>query len=109
MGPTLIADHAQKTTEEISDHQYINMLLNSIIDDEIGESLEYRHLIKCDKHINIRVKYFSNGLVCLAQGVGDRVKGTYTIFLISRDKISTYMIKGVTYGKFVCNCRPQKD
>ena len=49
MGTALIADHAQKTQEDMTDHQYINILENSIVDDEKGDSLEYRHLIKRDK------------------------------------------------------------
>ena len=52
----------------------------SIIDDETGYSLEYRQLIKRDKHKMIWVKYFANELGCLAQEVGDIVKGNNTIF-----------------------------
>ena len=77
------------------------MLLNSIIDDEIGESLEYRHRIKRDKHKNIWVKYFANELGRLAQGVGDILKGTNTIFFLAHEKMPTYRRKDVTYGQNV--------
>ena len=41
VGPELIASHIQETPEEMTYHQYLNMLANSIIDDKTGESLEY--------------------------------------------------------------------
>ena len=52
MGPALISYHDQKTPDDITDNQDINILEKSIIDDEIGDSLEYRHLIRRDKHKN---------------------------------------------------------
>ena len=67
----------------MAEQQYLNMLATSIIDDETGESLEYRHIIKRDKHKKIWVKYFSNELGHMAQGVGDRLKGTNTIFSLA--------------------------
>ena len=57
-------------------NQYLNMLVNEIIDDKTGESPEYRNLIKCNKQKNIWVRYFANRLVCLPQVLGDRVNGT---------------------------------
>ena len=58
VNPDLIASHTQKTSEEMIDRQYVNMLANSIINDETGYSLEYRHLIKIDKQKNTWVEYF---------------------------------------------------
>ena len=75
----LISAHAQPTPREITDHQYLNIMDNSIIYYETGELPEYRNLIKRDKQKNTWVKYFANALVRLAQGVGDRVKVTDTI------------------------------
>ena len=42
----------------------------------------------------------------LAQGVGTRIKGTYTIFFIKHSQVPKH--KTVTYGRFVCDIRPQK-
>ena len=64
----------------MTDHQYLNILLNSIIDDEIGYLLEYMHLIKRKKHKNTWVKYFVEELRRLAQGVLDKVKVTNIFF-----------------------------
>ena len=82
--------------------------VNSIIDDETGESLEYRYLIIFHKHKKIWVKHFSNYLVHMAQGVWYRVKVMDTNFSCIW-KTPTGMRKDVTYGQIVCNCRPQKD
>ena len=49
VGPALISAHYQPTLIECTHHQYINMLANYIIDDETGNLLEYRHLIKRKK------------------------------------------------------------
>ena len=83
------------------------MLKNSIIDDETGESLEYRHLIKLDKHKKTWVKYFANDMGCLTKGVGYIVKGVDAIFSLVHDKISTDRRKDVTYGQIVYNYRPE--
>ena len=98
MGPEIISSHFHKTPEDTIYHQYINIMSKSIIDDETGESLEYRHLIKHDKHKNKWVKYFSNELGRLTQGLGDIVKCSNTIFLLLHDRIPTYRRKDITYG-----------
>ena len=56
-----------------------------------------------------RVKDFANELGRLAQGVGDRVNLTNTIFFFAHDKLPTDRRKDITYGQFVCNHRPQKN
>ena len=56
------------------------MTENSIIVNETGDSLEYRHPIKRDKHKWEWMKYFANELGRLEQEVGDIVKGTKIIF-----------------------------
>jgi hypothetical protein len=38
--------------------------------------------------------------------VGDQIKGIYTIFFIAHAQVPTH--KTVTYGRFVCDIRPQK-
>ena len=70
----------------MTDQHYINMLYNSIIDDETGDSLEYRNLIKRDKHKNTWVEYFANELRHRAQWVGDRVMGDYTLLPLAYEK-----------------------
>ena len=80
---------------------------NAIIDPKTGASLEYRHLIKDDTTKVIWNKSFSNELGRLANGVGNRVKGTNTIKFIPKSEVP----KGrkVTYGRIVVDFRPTKS
>ena len=78
--PALITAHVHPTPREITDHQYLNNLANSIIHVQIVESLEYSHIIKCDKHKNTWGKSFTNELGRLAQREGDIVKDSDAIF-----------------------------
>ena len=55
---------------------------NAIIDPISGASMEYMHLFKIPKHRVSWTTSFSNKLGRLAQGVGDRIKGTNTIYFI---------------------------
>ena len=45
----------------------------------------------------------------LAQGIGDRVTGTNTIFFIDKKQVPQDRYKDVTYGKFVCMYRENKE
>ena len=99
-GTALIVSHAHKTPEYMIDYQYLNMLAKSIINNETGASLEYRRLIKCDRHKKTCVEYFANELGCIVQGVGDRVKDTSTLFLVTYEKTPTYKRKYVTCVQF---------
>ena len=78
----------------------------AILDDETGQSLEFRHLIKLEKYRDVWMKSFDNELGRLAQGIRD-IPGTDTIDFIP----FTDVPKGeaVTYGRIVCTFRPQKD
>ena len=107
--PALIAYHAQPTPIEILDHQYRNILANSVIYDITGEFIYYRDLIKCDKHKNTWEKSFANMLGRLAQRVVYRVKGTHTFNLLVCEHIPTQRWKYITYSQLFCNQRLQKD
>ena len=55
-------------------------MANSIIDEDIWVSMDYRKLIKTPKLRPVWIKSFANDIVRLAQGVGDRVEVTDTMF-----------------------------
>jgi len=80
---------------------------NAIIDPVIGKSLEFCHLIKYPKTKEIWNKSFANELGRLANGVGERIKGTKTIKFITKSMVP----KGrkVTYGRIVVDYRPTKS
>jgi hypothetical protein len=45
----------------------------------------------------------------LAQGIGNRAKGTNTIFFIHKNEVPPDQFKDVTYLKLVCNVQPEKS
>jgi hypothetical protein len=57
----------------------------------------------------IWLKSAANEFGRLAQGVGDRVKGTDTIHFIRKDKVPYERQKDATYASFTCDIRPHKD
>ena len=84
-------------------------LAAAVLDEETGELLEYRHLIKKPK---VREQWgysFGNEIGRLAQGMPGRNIGTNTIFFINKSKIPDERWKDITSGRIVCNVRPQKE
>jgi hypothetical protein len=80
----------------------------SIIDPDTGATMEYRHLIKSPKHKDEWAHSFANKIGRLAQGIGNREKGTNTIFCIPHSQIAQDRRKDVTYGRICVDHRPQK-
>ena len=69
--------------------------------------MEYRHLIKDPDFRNDWLRSCVNELGCLAQGVGNRIKGTNNIFFINKNCIP----KGhtITYAQIVNSVHPGKE
>jgi hypothetical protein len=89
-------------------HQNIPMpMANSVINEDTGASIEYRHLINDASTFTIWNKAAANEFGRLAQGVGDRIEGSNTIFFIPRQAVPKGKI--VTYGRFVVDIRPKKS
>ena len=81
---------------------------NAIIDPISGASMEYRHLINIPKHKVTWNISFSNELGRLAQSVGDRIKGTNTIYFINYTLIPKDRRSDITYGRIVVDYRLHK-
>ena len=75
---------------------------------EGDKMLNYRQLINHPKLGEQWQTSSANEFGRLAQGIGGRVKGTNTIFFIRKEDIPEEIMKDITYGKFVCNVRPEK-
>jgi hypothetical protein len=82
-------------------------MANSVINEDTGASLEYRHLIKDDSTFPVWNKATANEFGRLAQGVGDRIEGSNTIFFIPRQAVPRGKI--ITYGRFVVDIHPNKS
>jgi hypothetical protein len=72
-----------------------------------GKQMEYKDLIRDDHYKMDWTKSAANELGRLAQGVGNRIKGTNTIFFITKDKVPDG--RTVTYARVVCTVRPEKE
>ena len=70
--------------------------------------MEYRHLVKTPKHKVPWTTSFSNKLGRLAQGVGNRIKGINTIYLIDYALIPKDCCSDITYGQIVVDYLPHK-
>jgi hypothetical protein len=77
---------------------------NSVINEDTGASVEYRHLIQDDSTFPVWNKEAANEFGRLAQGVGGRIEGSNTIFFIPRQAVPKEKI--ITYGRFVVDIRP---
>ena len=79
-----------------------------IRDEETGEYLNYRQLLRDPKHKTIWNTSSANEFGRLAQGVGGRVNPTNTIFFIPYHQVPIDRRKDVTYGSFSCDMKPNK-
>jgi hypothetical protein len=76
-------------------------MANSVINEETGSSLEYRHLINDTSTFTIWNEAAANEFGRLAQG------GSNTIFFIPRQAVPKGKI--ITYGRFVVDIHPNKS
>ena len=83
-------------------------LVQSVMDLETGKMLGYRDLLKHPKLGKDWQRSAANEFGRLAQGVGDRIKGTNTIKFIKKENIPSERRKDITYAGFVCKVRPEK-
>ena len=80
-----------------------------IRDNDTGEYLNYRKLMRSPKHSIIWIKSLANEFGRLTQGLADgRVTGTNTIFFIHKDLVPKDRIKDVTYASFSFDMKPNK-
>ena len=70
------------------------------------EVLNYRQLIQNPTLGDDWKLSSANEFGGLAQGIGGRVTGTNTVFLIKKSEVPQERFKDITYGKFVCMVRP---
>ena len=79
------------------------------MDNETGELMEYRHLMKSPNYREVWGKSSRNKIGRLAQGMPGRVEGTDTMFFINKEEVPQDRFKDVTYGKFVVDYRENKE
>jgi hypothetical protein len=93
--------------DPVFDLDELEAFANAIIDPDTGESLEYRHLIKNPKTRDTWLRAAANEFGRLMTGLKRGINGTQTMRFIYKHQVP----KGrkVTYARFCCDFRPQKD
>ena len=69
------------------------------MDEETGDMLEYRHLVKIPKYREVWSKAFGKEIRRLAQGLSGTVEGTNTLFFVPFDKVPKHERKNITYAR----------
>ena len=72
-----------------------------------GKQMEYRHLIRDPHYKKDWDQSCANELGRLAQGLGDKIKGTNTLIFIAKSKVPPG--RTVTYARIVCSVHPEKE
>jgi hypothetical protein len=88
--------------------QVLCEITGAVMDDETGELMEYRQLMKNAKYKENWGRAFGNEIGRLAQGIQGRVKGTNTFYFIKQNQIPNDRTKDVTYARICCKVRPEK-
>jgi hypothetical protein len=81
--------------------QFLSDLAYAVLDDETGDLLEYRHLMKHPKYKDVWTKSFGTEIRRLATT-------TETIAFIKKDDIPNDRKGDETYARIVCNFRKSK-
>ena len=84
-------------------------MLNAVLDEDTGELMEYRALMKKPKYSKLYEESYAKELSQLTQGIPGKVTGTNTIFFINKAKVPADCWRDITYGRVVVNYRPEKD
>ena len=81
--------------------QFLCDFTYAVLEDETGDLLEYRHLLKHPKYKDIWSKSFGKEICCLTTT-------TKTIAFMAKQQISQARRKDITYGCIVCVYRSMK-
>ena len=88
--------------------QVLCEIAGAVLDEETGDLLEYRQLLKHPKYRKQWSRSFGNEIGRLAQGMPGRVEGTNTFVFIPYANIPSDRTGDVTYARICCNVRPEK-
>eukprot|EP00804_Cyclotella_cryptica_P008108 CCRYP_004594-RA/>CCRYP_004594-RA protein AED:0.30 eAED:0.28 QI:0/0/0/1/0/0.5/2/0/866 len=97
------------TAQRAAARMFPTNFLNAVLNENTGELMEYRHLIKDPKYSTTWRKAYGKELGRLAQGIPGLVQGTNTIVFIAKDDVPTDRRRDVTYGRICTNFRPEKE
>ena len=76
-------------------------MINAVLNEETGELMEYRHIMKNRKYCQLYATSYIKELERLTQGMPGKADGTNTIYFIDKANIPAERWKDVTYGRVV--------
>ena len=88
--------------------QLLCELAGAVLDQDTGDLLEYRHLLKHPKPKETWGRGHAKEVGRLAQGVPGIVEGTDTMKFIPKGAIPVDRLKDCTYSRIVCDVRTEK-
>jgi hypothetical protein len=88
--------------------QFLCKFAGAIMDEETGDMLEYRHLVKIPRYQEEGSTAFGMKIRKLAQGLLGIVEGTKTLFFIPFDKVPEHKRKNISYVRICTDYRPEK-
>ncbi len=93
---------------QLAQQKFPIVMLNAVLNNDTGELMEMRHLLRNPKYTKLWGKLYTKELGLLAQGISG-TKGTDTIVFIKYDKIPLDRKRHITYRKTVVTYQPEKD
>ena len=94
--------------KSLSSRRFPVEMINSVLNEEMGELMEYWQVMKCPKYQKLYAKSYSKELGRIAQGIPVVVNSTNTIFFINKTTVPAEQWKDATYVRVVMNYRPEK-
>ena len=83
-------------------------MLSAVIDEETGELMEYRKLMKNPKYRPLYLNSYAKEIGQLVQFIPVLVEGTNTILFINKTAVPVNRWKDVTYGRILVDYIPDK-
>ena len=81
--------------------------MSAVINEETGQALEYRDLVKQPDLKEVQYKLLENKIGRLAEGMWD-IEDTNTIYFVQKSEILKNRLKEVTCGKIVMDYKLNK-
>ena len=75
--------------KQLASRRFPIEIINSVINEETGKLMEYRHIMKNTKYRQLYVTSYSKKLGRLSQGMPGKVEGTNTIYFIGKSDVPT--------------------
>ena len=89
--------------------QFLCEIAGAVMDEDTGDMLEYRHLVKIPKYRVVWTKAFGKEIGRLAQGQKGVVEGTNALFFIPYADVPVKRRKDITYARICADPhRPEK-